>query len=349
MQAELDARAKQILKTLVCLYIESGAPVGSRTLARNSGLDVSPATVRNIVSDLEEAGLVRSPHPSAGRIPTARGYRLFVGIMLDIQPLDPGEQRRIHNWLKQQATDVHQLFHTTSRLISGRTHYVGIVLVPRLAQGYFRQIEFLTLSTQRILAILVTSTGLVQNRVVDVERPYSESELKQAANYLNERFMGQSLEEVRRGLLQDLQRSTKVAPLVALASELGAITLDSEPEEEMFIEGQSNLLDYPEFREGSRLRDLFKAIEERDPIVRVLETGPDDSRVGLMIGDEVGHTALEDCSVVMARYRAEEAGVGTLAVIGPVRMNYAVTIPFLDCTAQQLSSLLSHNSPSSAN
>jgi len=343
LQPELDTRAKQVLKTLVRLYIETGAPVGSRVLARESGLAVSPATIRNIVADLEELGLVRSPHTSAGRVPTSRGYRLFVAIMLELQPLGAEEQAQIRESLYRQASDIYQLYHATGRLISGHTHYVGIVVVPRLAQGRFRQIDFLTLAQYRILAILVTTTGIVQNRIVEVDRPVSESELDRAANYLNEHFAGRSLAEVKRALARESESAGE--PLAALAAEIGWSALDFEEDEELFIEGQGNLLDYPEFAQSRRLRELFEVLDEPDEIARLLEGSDDDGGVRLRIGEEVGHNALADCSVVTANYRTEDDGLGTVAVIGPARMNYAVTIPFVDCTAQQLSTVLSLNAP----
>ncbi|MFA9461673.1 heat-inducible transcriptional repressor HrcA [Thiohalorhabdus methylotrophus] len=352
MHSELDARSKQVLKALVRLYIETGAPVGSRVLARECGLDVSAATVRNTVADLEERGLVQSPHTSAGRVPTSRGYRLFVGIMLEMRPLASEEQAQIRDNLYQQASDIYQLYHAVGRLISGRTHYVGLVLVPRLGQGRFRQIQFLTLSRIRILAILVTTTGIVQNRIVELGRAPSESELERAANYLNERFQGRPLTEVKRTLAGEARGEP--GTLEALAAEIGWSALDYDEEEELFIEGQGNLLDYPEFTQGGRLRELFEVLEAPEELTRVLEAAPEDGRgeessgVQLMIGDEVGHEALEDCSVVTASYSTEDDGLGTVAVIGPARMNYAATIPFVDCTARQLSSVLSLNSPPGA-
>ncbi|HKL78756.1 MAG TPA: heat-inducible transcriptional repressor HrcA [Gammaproteobacteria bacterium] len=346
MYPELDARSKQVLKTLVRLYIETGAPVGSRVLSRESGLDVSAATVRNIVADLEEQGLVQSPHTSAGRVPTTSGYRLFVGIMLEMRQLSAGEQAQIRESLYQQASDIYQLYHAAGRLISGHTHYVGLVLVPRLGQGRFRQIDFLTLAQYRILAILVTTSGIVQNRIVELDRALSESELDRAANYLNERFVGQSLAEVKRLLTRESQAAGEGAGVECLAAEVGSAALDFEEEEELFIEGQGNLLDYPEFAQGERLRELFEVLEEPEEMVRLLGTAADtEGGVRLMIGDEVGHEALEQCSVVTAPYQTEDDGPGTVAVIGPARMNYAATIPFVNCTAQQLASVLSLNRP----
>jgi len=343
LHSQLDDRSKQVLKTLVRLYIETGAPVGSRVLARESGLEVSPATIRNIVADLEDLGLVRSPHTSAGRVPTSRGYRLFVAIMLEMRPLGAEEQAQIRESLYRQASDIYQLYHATGRLISGHTHYVGIVLVPRLAQGRFRQIDFLTLAQYRVLAILVTTTGIVQNRIVELERPVAEAELERAANYLNDRFAGQPLAEVKRALARD--SGAEAEPLARLAADIGWSALDFDEDDELFIEGQGNLLDYPEFARNSRLRELFEVLEEPDEVARLLEGVPDEAGVHLRIGEEVGHAALQDCSVVTANYRTEDDGLGTVAVIGPARMNYAVTIPFVDCTAQQLSTVLSLNAP----
>ncbi len=343
MHPQLDARSKQVLKALVRLFIETGEPVGSRVLARESGLEVSPATIRNIVADLEEHGLVWSPHTSAGRVPTSRGYRLFVAIMLEMQPLAPEEQAQIRESLIRQASDAYQLYHAAGRLISGRTHYVGIVLVPRLAQGRFRQIDFLTLAQYRVLAILVTTAGVVQNRILEVERPVSESELERAANYLTERFAGWPLGEVKTTLAQE--RQAEGAPVASMAARIGWSALDFEEEEDLFIEGQGNLLDYPEFAHSERLRELFEVLEEPEEVARLLEAVPEGSGVQLMIGEEVGYEALVDCSVVTASYQTSGDGLGTVAVIGPARMDYAATIPFVDCTAQQLSSVLSQNIP----
>lgn len=346
MDPELDARSKQVLKTLVRLYIDSGTPVGSRMLARASGLDVSPATVRNLVSDLEEQGLVHSPHTSAGRVPTSRGYRLFVGIMREMRAPDEAERARIRESLDHQSADAYQLYHAVSRLISGRTHYVGVVLVPRLGQGRFRQIDFLALAQQRILAILVTTAGIVQNRIVELDLPVSESELEQAANYLNEHYTGWSLHSVRDALAA---RTGEGRPVAGLAARLGWTALDIEEDKELFIEGQGNLLDYPELAKRDRLRELFEILEEPEEMARVLGLhggeGESEDGVSLMIGEEAGHEALAACSVVTADYATAGEGYGRVAVIGPARMNYADTIPFVGCTARELASVLDRNRP----
>ncbi len=338
MESELDARAQQVLKALVRRHIDTGEPVGSRVLARESELAVSPATIRNIVAELEERGLVRSPHASAGRVPTSRGYRLFVALMLEVPPLAAEERAQIRECLYRQAADTYRLYQATGRLISGRTHYVGLVRGPRLAQGRFRQIEFLALAGGRILAILVTTAGLVQNRILEGPRAEAEAELERAANYLNERFAGWPLPEVKRRLARE--KRAEAAPLAALAADLGWAALDGEAEDELVIEGQGNLLAYPELAQGERLRALFEVLEAPAELGRLLEAASDGAGVRLLIGEEAGYAALADCTVVTARYRTAEAGSGTVAVIGPARMDYAATIPFVDYTAQQLSSVL---------
>ena len=342
----MDARSGWVLETLVRLYIARGEPVGSRLLARQCGLDVSPATVRNIVADLEEQGMVRSPHTSAGRVPTARGYRWFVELLGDRHQLDSAERERIRAGLLQQAYDFYHLYQGATRLLSGLTHYVGIVLVPRPGQGRLRHMELFALPPQRVLAVLVTTAGLVHNRFLDVDREYGPAELEQAANYLNEQYAGWPLHAVKRDLARTPAEEGAVAEI---AVRLGWTALDVEEEKEGFIEGQGNLLDYPELAERDRLRELFEVLEEPEEMARVLgaasDNDADSSEVSLMIGEEAGHEALEACSVVTADYGTGGEGYGRVAVIGPARMNYADTIPFVGCTARELASVLAQNRP----
>lgn len=340
----MDTRSARVLETLVRLYIDTGEPVGSRVLARCSGLAVSPATVRNIVADLEEQGLVRSPHTSAGRVPTARGYRWFVELLGDLRHLGDVERERIRTGLVQQASDLYHLGQGATRLLSGWTHYVGIVLVPRSGQGRLRHMELFALPPQRVLAVLVTTAGLVHNRFLEVGRDYGGAELEQAANYLNERFAGAALPQVRRALARDAGEAPRAA------ADLGAAALDpGEEAEELFLEGQGNLLDYPELAGGERLRALFHMLEHRDELIDLLEApAPDVAAPGtgvrLRIGEELAHEALAECSVLAADYRTGDESVGRVAVIGPARMDYATAIPFVDGTAEQLGAMLSDDS-----
>lgn len=347
----LNPRAELLLKTLIERYIADGQPVGSRTLAKQAGLDVSPATVRNIMADLEELGLIRSPHTSAGRIPTASGYRLFVDTLLTMRPLQAAELKQLEGL--RQEEDPHQLIGQASQLLSQITRLAGVVRVPRRDHSAFRQLEFLNLSPGRILVILVTQDGRVHNRVIASDKTFSPSELTQAANYFNETYSGKALAEVKLALLAELQRDSEdMQRLMRLAVEMAqkVFTGDEGEGPDLLVSGESHLLDVPELGEVSKLRRLFEAFNTKRDLLQLLDHSLRAGGVQIFIGQESGYSALEECSVVSASYHANGNLVGTLAVIGPTRMPYERVIPIVDVTARLLSSVLSgaHADPSSA-
>lgn len=329
------------LKVLVERYIKDGQPVGSRTLAKDTGLELSPATVRNVMADLEDLGLVLSPHTSAGRIPTAAGYRLFVDSLLTVQP--PSEEDIASLRMRfAEAPDAKSLVETTSRLLSGITHLAGVVMLPRHERNAFRQIELLPLSGSRVLAILVTSEGEVHNRVIVTERSFTPSQLEEAANFLNRMFTGQDIKEVRKRLLEDLKHTHEnMDALMMRALTLAHEVVESaERKDDCYIAGQTNLMEFGELASMERLKQLFDAFNQKREILHILDRCIAADGVQIFIGDESGYGLLDDCSLVTTAYRVEGQVVGVLGVIGPTRMDYQRVIPIVDVTARLLAAAL---------
>ncbi len=340
----LDDRSRTLLKALVEHYIADGQPVGSRALSKFSGLDLSPATIRNVMADLEEAGFVASPHTSAGRIPTARGYRLFVDTLLTMRPLEARQLDEMEGALHGQPAS--QVIASASQLLSSLTHFAGVVMAPRRVASRIRQIEFLNLTEKRILLIIVTTDGDVQNRILVTERAYSPSELVTAANYLNQNFAGLDFEQIRHRLSAEIQQlRDDMMPLMKLALAAGdeALSGNAAP---YVISGERNLLDVEELSSNmKRLRELFDLFEQRSSLVQLLDVSHRASGVQLFIGGESGIAPLDECSVVAAPYTVNGQIVGSVGVIGPTRMAYERVIPIVDITAKLLSSTLTqqHN------
>lgn len=336
----LDKRAQILLKTLVERYVAEGQPIGSRTLSKYSGLDLSPATIRNVMSDLEELGYIASPHTSAGRIPTPLGYRFFVDTLLVIKPLQSGEMHRLEDQL--QPDNPQRVIQAASVLLSQLTHFAGVVMTPRRRAVAFRHIEFLRLSEKRVLLIVVTEEGMVQNRILLTDRDYSQSELVEAGNYITQNYAGQSIEDVRQRLREDLRELRQdMIQLMTAALEAGDKAL-SEENEQYVISGERNLLDVSELSQDMRrLRQLFELFERKTSLLRILDVSLRGEGVQIFIGGESGVTTPDDVSVVTAPYRVDGEVVGTVGVIGPTRMAYERVVPIVDVTAKLLSSALS--------
>ncbi|UCV27484.1 heat-inducible transcriptional repressor HrcA [Ferribacterium limneticum] len=337
----LDERARTLLKTLVEHYVADGQPVGSRALSKFSGLDLSPATIRNVMADLEEAGFVASPHTSAGRIPTARGYRLFVDSLLTVQPLEARQMGQMEEALHGRPAG--QIIASASQLLSSLTHFAGVVIAPRRQSSRIRQIEFLSLSEKRILLIIVTSDGDVQNRIVTTDKAYSPSELVSAANYLTQNFAGLDFEQIRHRLSVEIkQLRDDIKPLMTLALDAGDAVM-AENATPYVISGERNLLDVEELSSNmKRLRELFDLFEQRSSLMRLLEISNSAEGVQIFIGGESGIATLDECSVIAAPYTVDGQVVGSVGVIGPTRMAYERVIPIVDITARLLSSALSY-------
>lgn len=335
---QLDNRAQTLLKALVERYIADGQPVGSRALARISGLDLSPATIRNIMSDLEELGLVASPHTSAGRIPTPRGYRLFVDSLLTVQTID---ESAVESRL-QSGTSSHKIIASAAQVLSQLSHFAGVVLAPR-RDSTFQQIEFLRLSEKRILLVIVAPNGDVQNRLLLTDTDYTPSELVQAANYINQHYAGMPLDEVRFKLTEELrQLRDDITRLMQAAVEAGSAAMH-EDEEEVVISGERNLLSVSDLASNmGSLRKMFDLFEQKTGLAALLDNSSRASGVQIFIGGESQLVPLEQMSVVTAPYESNGRIVGTLGVIGPTRMAYERVIPIVDITARLLSNALSH-------
>ena len=338
----LDPRARQLLRTLIGRYIRDGEPVGSQTLARHAGLDVSPATIRNILADLEGAGLLAAPHASAGRVPTAQGYRVFVDSLLQLKPLGEGELSRLRQELPP-GSGTQALLGSASELLSAMTHFVGVVTVPQHQEVPFRHIDFVPLDQRRTLVILVFTDGQVQNRVIELERAYPPAELEQVANYLNAQFSGQRLDEIRLRLLREMQEtSNQMNRLMAATVELAQQAFNSAPPQpDMFVAGQTNLMGLHEASSLERLRELFEAFQRKRDLLQLLERCAQAEGVRLFIGEESGFSPLGGYSLVTAPYAVDGRVLGVLGVIGPTRMAYERVIPVVQATARVLSSVMS--------
>ena len=341
----VSERAQHFLKTLVERYIREGQPVGSRTLAKDAGLELSPATIRNVMADLEDLGLVLSPHTSAGRVPTVTGYRLFVDSLLTLKPLQSVEVEQIRDQLAPDEEPA-LLLESASQLISGITNMAGIVTLPKRERTSFRQIDFLPLSNNRVLAILVTNEGEVNNRIIHTERSFSASELEQAANYLNKAFAGETMDKVRQHLVSEMQDTRKrMDDLMSRALVMaGQVVNASNSKEDCVIAGQTNLMGFNEFANIERLRQLFDAFTEKHQILHLLDGCMSADGVQIFIGEESGYQLLDGCSLITAPYQVDDEVVGVLGVIGPTRMAYDRVIPLVDVTAKILGAALKKRS-----
>ena len=340
--SDLNDRAKHLLKTLIEGYITDGQPIGSTLLARRSGLDLSPATIRNVMASLEDAGYIHSPHTSAGRVPTSRGYRLFVEALVNVQPLAEQEFQSIEIQLdKSSSTD---LIHSASNMLSGLTQLTGIVMAPHAEIRSIRQIEFLRLSEKQILVVLVMSNNDVENRIIKLEREFSASDLQQSSNYLNEVLVGKNLQQARSALLHEMEQDRQhMNQMMLSAIDLGeqAVSSMSDPQQEDYVvAGRTNLMDYDDLSDVHKLRQLFNAFNQKRDVLGLLDKCMDANGVQIFIGSDSGQDVFADCSVVTAPYQVDDSHIGVLGVIGPKRMHYDRVIPVVDITAKLLSAAL---------
>ncbi|MGA8032920.1 MAG: heat-inducible transcriptional repressor HrcA [Casimicrobiaceae bacterium] len=334
----LDPRAQHLLKTLVERYIAEGQPVGSRALSRHSGLELSPATVRNVMADLEEMGFIASPHTSSGRVPTPRGYRFFVDSLMVVKPL---EQVEIHRLEGELAADrPQQIVSTAVSLLSQLTQFAGVIVTPKRREAAFRHLEFLRLSEKRVLLIVVTQDGDVQNRILHTDRTYTPSQLIEATNFFNQNFAGQPLTAIRGRLADELLAlRDDIAGLMKVAVEAGEGALAEG--EALVVTGERNLLHADDLASNmERLRRLFDLFEQKTSLLHLLDVSQRAQGVQIYIGEESGLVPLDECSVVTASYEVGGQVIGTLGVIGPTRMAYERVIPIVDITAKLLSNAL---------
>ncbi|MFK7831255.1 MAG: heat-inducible transcriptional repressor HrcA [Congregibacter sp.] len=338
----LSARAGTLLRTLVSMHIRDGAPVGSRTLGAEAGLTVSPATIRNAMSDLEERGYLQSPHTSAGRVPTALGYRFFVDSLMQVsEDLDSSAMQVLRAELNSDR-NASELVQTASTLLSTITSQAGVVTVPRPAQQPLRQVEFLPLSGNRVLVILVINQREVQNRIIYTRRVFSEEELREAALLINERFAGRELASVQDEVSRELQAArSRIDDYVSATLDLAQQALAEEAPQDYLIVGESRLAERASPEELERLRELFAALESKQDLLHLLERCSDAEGVKIFIGEEAGLQIFGDYSLVTAPYGDGARTLGVLGVIGPTRMAYDRVIPIVDVTSRMLSAALS--------
>ncbi|MFD2367079.1 heat-inducible transcriptional repressor HrcA [Pseudoduganella sp. GCM10020061] len=336
---QLDSRAQTLLKALVERYIADGQPVGSRALSKISGLDLSPATIRNIMADLEEMGYVASPHTSAGRIPTPRGYRLFVDTLLTVQHID---ENSVEARMRLQPQQPQRVIANAAQMLSSLSQFAGVVMSPK-RESAFQQIEFLRLSEKRILLVIVDPRGDVQNRLLLTDVDYTPSQLIQSANYINQNFAGLSFDEVRTRLGLELrQLRDDMGRLMQAAVEAGSEAMQ-EHADDMVISGERNLLSAPDLSSNmASLRQMFDMFEQKTGLMQLLDVSSKASGVQIFIGGESHLVPMDEMSVVTAPYEMNGRIVGTLGVIGPTRMAYERVIPIVDITAKLLSNALSH-------
>lgn len=332
-------RGQHLLRVLIQRYIREGQPVGSRTLAKDAGLDLSPATIRNVMSDLEDMGLVSAPHTSAGRIPTPKGYRLFVDTLVRYRPPGDREIQRIRAQIRGESSNPEGFVAAISAMLSEFTSMAGVVTVPRAPRVTLRQIEFLPLSENRVLVILVVNDREVQNRILQTDRNYTASELIEAQNFINEHYAGLVLEKVRTRLLEDLETTRDsmnqtMHEIISVAQS--AMDGSGGAENSYVVAGETKLMDFAELSDVGTLRGLFEAFSRKRLILDLLDRSINANGVQIFIGEESGYRIFDGCSVVTAPYHMDDDTIGVLGVIGPTRMAYDRVVPIVDVTARLL-------------
>jgi heat-inducible transcriptional repressor len=336
-------RAQHLLRALIQRYIRDGQPVGSRTLSKDSGLDLSPATIRNVMSDLEDMGMVSAPHTSAGRVPTPKGYRLFVDTLVRYRQPKDDDIDELRSQIQRKVDDEGALVSSVSNLLSDFTNLAGVVTVPHAQHAALRQIEFLPLSENRILAILVINDREVQNRILHTDKDYTASELQQAANFINEHYAGKELSQVRKRIVEDLDQtrdSMNQAMHDIIAVAQSAMKEAPQSRGEFVLAGETKLMGFAELSDVDTLRRLFDAFSRKRLILDLLDRSIHANGVQIFIGAESGYEMLDDCSIVTAPYHLDDDTVGVLGVIGPTRMAYDRVVPIVDITARLLRAAL---------
>ena len=334
-------RMRLVLQAVIENYILTADPVGSRTISRESNMNLSPASIRNIMADLEEMGLLYQPFTSAGRVPTEKGLRFYVDSILNISELSDRERHEIRSRYPVSQTEPIDLFRETCRILSSSSHYLGVVWAPRMRLVILQHIEFVRLKRHLVLAILVATTGLVHNRIIEVEEDFSQSELDYLSDYMNDFLAGLTIRQVREKLLEQMKAEKSAYDrLLEQALKLGEKAFSSLDETDVFIEGRTNIISEPEFGNLSRMTDLFRAFEEKATMVRLLDKCMEPKGLQIAIGSESHVQEIEPCSLITSTYSYKGEVLGALGVIGPRRMNYSRVIPLVDYTAKLLTEIL---------
>jgi heat-inducible transcriptional repressor len=342
MDVELSPRSRKILEAIVEDYIATAEPVGSSAVARRHALTLSTATVRNVMANLEEMGLLVSPHTSAGRIPTEKAYRFYVDSLVALRQVTRDEKKQIISRCRRAGAGLSDILRETSRTLSTISNYIGIVVSPSFVSNKFRQIEFLRIGHLRILAILVSTNGVVQNRLVDTDEEISEEDLVKMGNFLNELMQGLTILQVKERILKEMQsEKNQYDSLMSCALKISQQAVGME-DEEIFVEGQSRILEQPEFSDVSRMKEIFRAFEQKANLLELLGRCMNAEGVQIYIGSETPVSRSAGVSLVTSRFVVNNT-VGLLGVIGPTRMGYSNVIPIVDYTAKLVSRLLDEN------
>lgn len=342
---ELAERNREILRAIINIFVDTGEPVGSRTLAKRSDLALSPATIRNIMSDLADAGFLTKPHASSGRQPTDLGYRVFVDDLMGAHTLTLEEEESIRLDRSAQAAQIEQVLARATRALSELANTAGLVLLPAGEQLRFKHINFVRMSEEKILAVIVSASGVVQNRVVPMESPLGQEELNRVSALLNEEFSGLALREVREQIIQKMAGARDDMDALyrrALALSREALSGDESAQESVFVEGASRVFSKPDFAaDAEKLQALYRAFEEREKLVRLLDRCLESSDITILIGSESDFEEMKDCSVVAQRYYMDDRPLGSIGVIGPKRMRYDRAVSLVEWTADSVSRFLS--------
>jgi len=339
---DLNERSLYLLKTLVERYIQDGQPVGSRALSKDPQLNLSPASIRNVMADLEDMGLIHAPHTSAGRVPTVSGYRLFVDSLLTVKPLASSELDQLQISLSTDTDQVSDVLGKASRLLSDVTQMAGVVTLPRRETVVLRQIEFLPMSSTRVLVIFVTDGEEVHNKIINTSKLFSPAELQQAGNYLNSIYAGRSLAKIREQVVKDLESDRNLVNQGMIdAVSMAQLAFAQQPAKDDYVlSGETNLMGFSELSDMEHLKQLFEAFNQKRGVIHLLDQCLEAEGVQIFIGEESGYRAFDHCSLVTSSYSVNDEVVGVLGVIGPTRMAYQKVIPFVDVTAKLLGAAL---------
>lgn len=341
MAGILNERSQKILEAIIEEYIATAQPVGSRSITMHHAINLSPASVRSVMAELEELGYLISPHTSAGRIPTEKGYRFYVDTLLRVSDLDSDSKDRIEQHYHKRGLQMADVLREASRALSAVSHYTGLVMVPRLRATVFRHIEFVRLSSRQILAVFVTQSGLVQNRLITSDEDLTPRDLEQISNYLNRTMVGMSIHEARVQIVIEMaQEKALYDVLLQRAFKLSTAALDDEASGDVIIEGTSHFLEQPEFADLQGLKRIVRAFEQKSILIELLDRSLHTQGVQVMIGSETEYNELAGCSLITAAYSGKKGSLGSLGVIGPNRMPYSTIIPIVDYTASLISRLL---------
>ncbi|SVA08117.1 uncharacterized protein METZ01_LOCUS60971, partial [marine metagenome] len=330
-------RARRILSAIVDKYIQEGIPIGSKSLSLADNIGLSPASIRNVMSDLEELGFIASPYTSSGRVPTSKGYRFFIDSLLKLQPVEATELERIKKRVNFHESNSRELAISVSSTLSAITKLAGIVTIPKQQVTRLKEIDFIQLSEKRILAIIVMNETEVENRILQMKRDYSKDELKQASNYLNTHYKGRSLSYIKKHLINELiQTKDSVNSLMSDLIDIADQVLDFDESDEYIVAGQRRLMDFHELSDIKKLRQLFDAFKEKQQLLELLDKSMSTSGIQIFIGEESGYQMFDNCTLITSPYTTEDGAIGVLGVIGPTRIAYQKVIPIVDITAKLL-------------